>query len=47
MDTYNINELSRISNSLFINFTPHRSKEEMRMFSGEIGELADVILLKE
>lgn len=47
MDTYNINELSRIGNSLLINFTPHRSKEEMKMFSGEIAKTADVILLKE
>jgi hypothetical protein len=47
MDTYNMNELSRIGNSLLINFTPHRSKEEMKMFNGEIAITADVILLKE
>lgn len=47
MDTYNINELSRVGNSLLINFTSHRSKEEMKMFSGEIAKTADVILIKE
>ncbi|PRY05342.1 hypothetical protein CLV24_13022 [Pontibacter ummariensis] len=47
MDTYNIDELSRISNSLLINFTPHRSKEERKVFSGEIAKTADVILIKE
>ncbi len=47
MDTYNINELSRKGSSLFINFTPHKSDKDMKMFSGEIGKLADVILLKE
>jgi hypothetical protein len=47
MDTYNINELSRKGSTLFIYFTPHRSKKDIKMFSGEIGKLADVILLKE